>query len=203
MLNNLQNIVYSFKKPKIILIFGKKKNLFSETIFSFLKKYFEVKKIEDKIKITDFLRNKILILESEINNFKKFDSLIKNSELPILVINDVEEIDFDLEEAIKNLSPSTFLLFNFDNEKIRILKEKIQIKNLSFGLEEGADFRASDIKVNGGVNFKINHKGNTVPFWLEKTNGQEKVYSVLAAAAVGEVLKLNLLKASEALKNHQ
>lgn len=203
MLNNIQNIVYSFKKPKIILIFGKDKTFFSETIFFVLNKYLKVKRIKGKIRISDFLKNKILILESEMSDFKNLELLIKNSELPILVVTDADGADLNFEKMFQNFSSPFFLLFNFDNDKIKNLKEKIQIQSLNFGLAEGADFRATDIKMNGGVNFKINYKGNTVPFWLEKSENQGKIYSALAAAGVGEILKLNLLKISEALKNHQ
>jgi len=203
MLNKFQNIIYSFKKPKIIFILSKEKNSFSETVFSVLKKYFEVKNIKNKIKISDLLNNRILILEPKIEELKNFGSLLKNIEAPILIINDIEEADSGSEKIIQDFSSSSFLLFNSDNEKIRNLKEKIQSQNLSFGFEEGADFRATDVKTNGGTNFKINYKGNTVPFWLEKAGGREKIYPALAAAGVGEILKLNLLKVSEALKKNQ
>ena len=76
-------------------------------------------------------------------------------------------------------------------------------KKYTFGFQEEADFRASDIKINGGLNFKINYKGNTVPVWLEVPFNKEHVYAALATAAAGEVLDLNLVEISEALKDYK
>ncbi len=98
-----------------------------------------------------------------------------------------------------NLSSKGYLILNFDKEEIRKLKEKTQAQVLTFGFQEGADFRATDIKVNGDVNFKVDYKGNIVPIWLNKPLGSEQIYAALSAIAVGVVFGLNLVKISQAL----
>ncbi len=101
-----------------------------------------------------------------------------------------------------NLSSSECLIYNFDQEGLRKIKEKApDVKLLSFGFQEGANFQASDLRQNGGTNFKINYQGKIVPIWLIGNLDKEEIYSVLAAAAVGVLLGLNLVEISQALKN--
>ena len=86
-----------------------------------------------------------------------------------------------------------------DDEKIKAVNE-----TLKFGFDEkGNDVFASDIKLNGGINFKVNYKGGFVPFWtasLDDTDYEEQIYPVLAAVCVGTVFGLNLVEISEFLK---
>jgi len=101
-----------------------------------------------------------------------------------------------------SLKGKKYLILNYDEENIRRLKNQASSKVLTFGFRSGADFRASDVKVNDGTNFKINHHGNIVPVWLGKSFGKEYIYAALAAAAVGEVFGLNLVEVSGALKKN-
>lgn len=94
-----------------------------------------------------------------------------------------------------------YLVLDFDEEDMRRLKDDASVKVLTFGLGEEADFTASDIKINGGTNFKINYGGNIVPVWLEERADKEQIRSILAAASVGTVLGLNLVEISQALKD--
>jgi len=95
------------------------------------------------------------------------------------------------------------LILNFDDETVRELKTETIAHPLTFGFQEEADFRASDIKLNSGTNFKINYKGNIVPIWLEKLFGKEQIYSTLSAVSVGVIFNLNLVEISQALKDYQ
>ena len=103
----------------------------------------------------------------------------------------------DLER--EDLSKKKYLILNFDNNNIRKFEERTPAKILTFGFHEGADFQASNIKENGGTNFKISHQGNIIPIWLKETLNQQEIYSVLAAIAVGTIFDLNLVEISQAL----
>jgi UDP-N-acetylmuramyl pentapeptide synthase len=92
-----------------------------------------------------------------------------------------------------------YLILNYDEENIRKIKEKNPDRVLTFGFQEGADFRASDLKINGGINFKINYKENVVPIWLKEEGDKNRVYAVLAAACVGTIFDLNLIEISQAI----
>jgi len=205
-MNFLKKLSFLWKRPKIIIVTGEGRNCAKEAIYQVLKQYFKI-------------GNEILLFESELKNstgVEKFNFLIRNSSLPILVITHVGDIppdkDFfagDREKtmAIRKLAQTMpaqgFLILNFDDETVREIKDGTNLKELTFGFQEGADFRATDIKLNGGTNFKINYKGNIVPIWLEGLFGKEQIYSALVAAALGTIFDLNLVEISQALKNYK
>ncbi len=204
-MNIFEKIKFLLNKPKVIIIVGKGRDLAKEAIFQVLKNHFKIGK-EILIFNTDFRSPK------EIN---QFNFLIKNCSLPVLIISHIGEIPFDkdffageLEETIevrkmaKILPPFSHLILNFDDETVREIKAETNLKELTFGFQEGADFRATDIKLNTGTNFKINYKGNVVPIWLEKLFGKEQIYAALASIAVGTIFGLNLVEISQALKNY-
>lgn len=113
-------------------------------------------------------------------------------EREILFVNKIEKIDFSSKE---------YLIFNFDKEDIRPIKEGLPVKTLTFGFQEGADFQVTDIKINDGTNFKVNYEGKVVPFWLDKILTDEEINSVLTAIAIGTTFDLNLVEISQSLKN--
>jgi len=61
-----------------------------------------------------------------------------------------------------------------------------------------AEIQISDVKVNGGMNFKITYKGSTVPFWMAKNI---EISDALSTIAVGLALDLNLVEISQALQD--
>jgi len=109
----------------------------------------------------------------------------------VLFADDIEKID---------LSSRKYLISNFDKEGFRKIKEGTPVKTLTFGFQEGADFQVTDVKINGGTNFKVNYQGKIVPIWLMGTKSPEEIYPVLAAVAIGTALGLNLIEISQILK---
>lgn len=174
----------------------------------------KVKKLsEKKANFLDVLKNGILIFETKLKNPREFSFFIKNSKLPILVVTQIGEIPPDKDffagekkeaEEIKKLAkilPSfSRLILNFDDETVREMKDETNLFSLTFGFQEKTDFRASDLKLNSGINFKINYQGNIVPIWLDYLFGKEQIYSALAAAVVGIIFDLNLVEISQALR---
>lgn len=226
-MNIFEKIKLLFKKPKIIIVAGEGRSCAKEAIFQVLKPYF---KIEQGVLIfeTDLTPHQTWWAAEKL----KF--LIKHSSLPILVVTHVGDIPFDkpsqvlsnkiwegkdffageIEKTIeirklaKSLPSRGYLILNFDDETVREIKDETNLRELSFGFQEGADFQATDIKLNNGTNFKINYKGSIVPVWLAPTPkfgvgvGKEQIYSALAATAVGTIFGLNLVEISQALKNY-
>lgn len=193
------------------MVTGQGRACTKEAIFQVLKQHL---KIDDGI----------LLLETDLKNssaVKNFKFLIKKSSLPILVVTQVGDIppekDFfagerektlRIRELAKTLPPWGYLILNFDDETVREIKDETNLKELTFGFQERADFRATDPALSSeraglGTNFKINYRGNIVPIWLEKLFGKEQIYSALSAAAVGTIFDLNLIEISQALKNYQ
>ncbi len=202
-MNIFEKIKFIFKKPKVVIVTGEGRACVKEAIFQVLKQYFNVGK-------------EILIFDSDLENTEEFNFLIKNSSLPILVVSHISDIPSDkdffagdrektaeIQKIAKAMPASGFLVLNFDDEMFRELNTLTNLKTLTFGFQEGADFRVSDVKLNHGTNFKINYKGNIVPVWLEKVFGKKQIYSALAATCVGTIFDLNLVEISQALKNYQ
>lgn len=174
-------------------------------------------KLLAKKAISTILKDKDLFLaladDKEINQFEFF---LKNSPLSILVVTHVGDIPPEEEvfagekekviktiELAKKLPARTFLVLNYDDETVREIDDVTNLKTLTFGFSERADFFASDIKLNHGANFKVNYKGNSIPFWLEKTFGKEQIYSALAACAVGTIFDKSLIEISQSLKEYE
>lgn len=210
--NLLTKLIFFLKRPRIIIVVGRGRFCATEAISRVLEKYFKVARIE-KIDLKSILKNEILVLESEIKGAKAFKFFVEESKLAILVATHIGEIhpdqDFfagEKEDAkgilklAKILPERNSLILNFDDETIREIKDLTNLKTLTFGFQEGADFQATDIKLNTGTNFKLNYQGNIVPVWLDYLFGKEHIYSALSAISVGISLDLNLVEISQTLK---
>ena len=201
-ITGFKKIVFLWKKPKIILITGDDKEYIAKTVLGIIERHFDAKIVEGEISIFDFFRNEVLIFKTDIEKGKSFEFLLSKSKLPILVLAGTE-IDFskneDVAKLIKSLSTG-FLVLGPDNKYFREIKKESKVGVFSFGFQEKADFWATDIKVNSDTNFKVNYRGNIVPFWLRGVASNERIYSAVVAALIGELMGLNLVKASEALK---
>lgn len=107
-------------------------------------------------------------------------------------------------------------IYNYDNRDVREAGEKNKISTLSYGLEDGAKIRATDIlfgyqkvvdskgmerQILRGTSFKLNYKGKIIPIRMENCIGEPSVYSALAAFATGEYFNLNLIEIAEVVKN--
>jgi len=199
-MNLINKIKFILKRPKVVIVAGEGRACAAEAIREVLKQ----------------VKNEILVVEAELQKLNDLEFLVKKSSLPILVVTHIGYIPFDKDffagprektkeiiKLAKILPAQGFLILNFDDETAREIKTESRAHSLTFGFQGGADFQASDIKLNTGVNFKINYKGNIVPVWLEKLFGKEQIYSALSAAGVGVIFDLNLVEISQALKNYQ
>ena len=198
----MNKLIFLLKKPKVVIITGNGRQTAKEAIYQVLNQHLKVEK-------------EILVFEVGDKEIKKFEFFLKNSPRAILVITHIGDIPYDKEffagekEEVKEvtllaktLPAQTNLILNFDDETVREINDITNLKTLTFGFGEKADLRASDVRLNMGINFKVNYKGNIVPVWLEKLFGKEQIYSALSAVAVGIIFGLNLVEISQALKNY-
>lgn len=197
---SLNKFKFFFKRPKVVVVVGQSKETTKEAILKVLSRHFKIGK-------------EILILEG-IENSKFF---LKKSRLPILVVTQIGEYHpereffagdiaqtLEISKLAEILPTQGYLILNFDDETVRDLKNKARAHPLTFGFGARADLRVTDIVLaRSGTNFKVNYEGKIVPVWLEKIFGKKHIYAALTAAAVGEVLGLNLVEISEALRNYQ
>lgn len=202
----LKDLLFLLKKPSVILVTGKGRACTKEAISKILKAHLK--------------GAKALLFESDLKesaDVDKFNFFFRHSKQPILLVSHIGEIPpdryfFDGERRetssirkIARISPTHgFLILNFDDETVREIKNESLAHPFTYGFQQGADFRATDVNVNlEGTNFKINYQGNTVPFWLRRIFGKEQIYSVLAAIAIGVIKDLNLVEMSQTLASYQ
>jgi UDP-N-acetylmuramoyl-tripeptide--D-alanyl-D-alanine ligase len=217
-MNPLKKIIFLIKKAPIIIVTGKGRSCASQAIFLVLKPYFKTRKVSDNIFPLPQNKNEILIIETELKkDLEKFQFLLKNSRLPILILTNVGEIPadknffagerkdaFPMRKLAEVLPAHGFLVLNFDDETVREIKNETIAHSLTYGFQERADFQATDINVNfEGTNFKMNYEGNIVPFWLENLFGKEQIYTALIATSVGVIKDVNLIEISQTLRLYQ
>ena len=72
-----------------------------------------------------------------------------------------------------------------------------------------SELKVSDIKTDEqGINFKVNYRGSTVPFWLTQEpeitveKAKLKVRETLTIIAMGLAIDLNLVEISQILKKN-
>ena len=139
----------------------------------------------------------------KIGDFKieGIEFLLKHSSFPVLAIDTPDSED--MTRLLKSMPQNGLFLLNIEDERVREMKSGLAAKSFTFGLRETADLNVGDININGGINFKISHKGNFVPFWLDKSLGKENIGAVLMAASIGIVLGFNLVEISQAFKSYK
>lgn len=203
----MNKLIFFLKRPKIVIVTGSGRKTAREAVERVLSSSFKVGK-------------EVLIYETDLKNSQDFKFFVKHARLAILVVTHVGEYHPDkgvfagelvqVAEAAslaENLPAHSYFVLNFDDETVRDLKNRSRAHSLTFGFGMRADIKATDIVLTQmpalGTNFKINYQGNIVPVWLEKLFGKEQIYAALAAVAVGEIMGLNLVEISEALKSYQ
>jgi len=139
----------------------------------------------------------------EQNNLKELDFFTKNASLSILVLNSFDSIE-KAKRLLNVLPISAHLIFNNDISSIQQLAKPLTCFKLSYGLEQGAQLRATDFYPNGqGTHFKLNFKGNVLPVWLPQAFSKQTIYNGLVILAIAQILNLNLVETSSKLKQWQ
>ena len=212
-MNFLKKCNLYFNKPKVIIIIGNNRSSVAELMYQVLSRKLKPKKIS--IQNIPFVnKDELLIIESDIKELKSINFLVKNSSSPILLVTNLGEIPTDTvffsgdknsaEDILKfiNILPNNSqLVFNFDDETLKEIKNSINLEIFTFGFGEGSDFLASDVRFNHVTNFKLNYQGNSVPFWLDFPAEKTHVYNALAVISVSTIFNLNLIEVSQILKN--
>lgn len=211
----LIKFAFRIKKPAVVVVCGKSQLCSAEAIYHVLRGKFRAKKVF-KPRFSDFLGNNVLIFCPREGKEKGLSFFFKSAEKSIVVLTNVGDISPDFlffageeedirgaAELAKKLSARGYLISNFDDETTREVGDMIEAKHITFGLQKGADFLATDIKIDeASTNFKVNFQGSSVPVWLDRLFGKEQIYASLAAITVGAKLGLNLVEISQSLKNY-
>lgn len=216
-MNFFHKIISFFKDVKIIIVAENEDSSSAEILFNILKERFRARKFSGKLPgFLDLLMGDYFIIKNSFLSPKfatEIASFIKISSTPILaVIGNTKKDDSHFQEKqaenikliAKEIPPQGFFIFNSDDKIFSSVKRAVGAKSFSFGFRETADFRASDVTESAEeINFKLNYKGNIVPFWLNKDFGKEVIYDFLLSICAGSVLGLNVVEISEFLKNYR
>lgn len=119
----------------------------------------------------------------------------------------IKKIAQEKRMIVSHLSTDGFAVVNYDDELAREAAAKTKAEILTFGFNEGADLRASDINLlrdektgwPEGLNFKVSQSGHIVPVFLPGVAAEHLIYSALAGLAVGSVFGVNLVEGAQAL----
>ncbi len=158
----------------------------------------------------------ILVEKIDFKKEKKVEKFVSLSQLPILILTHIGEIPHDkdffagerektkeIRKYAKKLPPFGYLILNYDDETIREIRDETNLREITFGFANLADFKATDIKINSGTNFKLNFENKILPIWLENLFGKEYIFAVLATCALCKVLNLNLIEITQSLKGYK
>jgi len=112
---------------------------------------------------------------------------------------------------LRSVAGNGMAVYNYDNKTVRDIGQKMSTSTISYGLDERAKMKATDIvnkieinsefQKNDGIIFKLNYQGKVLPVRLKNCAGKGVIYSVLAAFSVGIYFQLNLIEMIEALKD--
>jgi len=104
-----------------------------------------------------------------------------------------------LAEAVRE---DGVLVLNYDDPDIHGFKEKVSRRAITYGLNEHADIRGTNMKIvyedekPQGITFKIEDGRHTVPVTVYGTIGNHVVYTTLAGIAAGVAHGFNLVEMS-------
>jgi UDP-N-acetylmuramoyl-tripeptide--D-alanyl-D-alanine ligase len=110
---------------------------------------------------------------------------------------------------IEQLPSGGYAVLNADDETVFALKDHTRARVMSYGFSKNAHVQISayEIKIIEGapygISFKLGYGGSFVPVVLPGVFGRAQAETSAAAAAVGLILGLNLVKISEGLKRYR
>ena len=112
-------------------------------------------------------------------------------------------------ELIKTLKQDGLLLLNADDPEVLAMKVKTKNRFVTFGFGE-SEVRASGESVSysengapGGIIFRVDVEGSSLPVAVEGVFGKNHAYAALAALALAHGLKLNMVEAAERVKRYE
>ncbi|MEX0651894.1 MAG: UDP-N-acetylmuramoyl-tripeptide--D-alanyl-D-alanine ligase [Candidatus Paceibacterota bacterium] len=117
-----------------------------------------------------------------------------------------EEVVKEKEYLIKALKPDGVLVLNYDDKKVQEFKTGYQHKMITFGFENGAQFKASHDTYSirkKETSFRIDAAGSSVPVIIKDTIGRQHIYPALASFAVGLSQGLDIATMSGSYRSHQ
>lgn len=140
---------------------------------------------------TKFKIREYLVLETAISHPEDMSyllSIVKSQAAVLTTIatvyrenfEDLDEVALEYQKLVKALPKDGLLLLNYDDERIRNLGRFSPCRAITYGLNDGADYQAKNIrKITDGQQFEINGS-------LVKVNrfGKHHIYAKITSNAI-------------------
>lgn len=106
---------------------------------------------------------------------------------------DLEHIKHTFRRFAELIPQDGALIACLDDANVRSILPGLACPVISYGLESGADWSASDLKLRaGGSEFTVVHRGRALGIVALRVPGKHNVQNALAAIAVGDLLGLTM-----------
>jgi len=194
-------IFFYIKRPRVIFLFEENKLVF-DFLNKILKNEFKIAEISfNSINPFIIFKKDILIFKINYISFKKIKFFIKKSSNPIIVFNNISDKEFNVFDFLKFLPSSSKIITDIDSIK-KIRKEKLSddLTIISVGFDDRADFKATDLNIGDGNNFKIIYSGDVIPFWTKNQLNEKEMEKIIIAIAIGMFSGKNLIKISQIIQ---
>lgn len=164
----------------------------------------------------------ILILEYAADRPGDLKYLLEIARPQIAVVTAVGEIPVHVEfysgpealarekaRIVEQLPTVGFAVLNADDALVSDMKNRTRAQIMTFGFDNSAQIKITGFEntSNGepiGVIFKLEYNGSFVPIKINRAFGKSQAYAAAAAASVGLIFGMNLVKIAEALiENYQ
>lgn len=105
---------------------------------------------------------------------------------------------------LHNLPFYGFAVLCFDDPEVRAISAQLGRRFLSYGINEGADFRASNLRYEGRSSyFVVEHQGCPMGEFMLAMPGEHNVLNALAAITIASKLGISMAAAHHALSEFQ
>jgi UDP-N-acetylmuramoyl-tripeptide--D-alanyl-D-alanine ligase len=172
---------------------------------------------------TDKNYPEVLVLELGVDRPNDMDYLLSIVKPAINVLTAVGTVHVKYFSSKTELRKEKFKLIratpkegrsivNYDNKNTRLAISESKARVISYGLEKKSDLQAIEIRYSfensrvaqtlSGLNFKLVFSGRAVPVFIPNILSEAMIYSVLAGAAVGISMNMNLLEIAQALRDY-
>ena len=176
-----------------------------------------------KIIVRDPLYPKTLVLEVGADKPGSISTVAPWIRPDVVVITRLPDIPVHIEffptldalideklSLARNLKKEGTLILNADDERIMAAKTKLPFRSFTYGEDEHADIRASNIQIlepgdnsDGGLAFKIDFDGKSFPVNLPNVYSEGYVTVALASLGVAYALGMNMVTAISEIKNYE
>jgi UDP-N-acetylmuramoyl-tripeptide--D-alanyl-D-alanine ligase len=125
-----------------------------------------------------------------------------------------DDVAREKSRLIEYLPSAGYAILNFDDASVMNVKDRTRAHVLTFGFGIGAGVRMTRFENKWekdahseagrpvGISFKLEYGGSFIPVRLDNCFGKSQAYAAGAAAAVGLIFGINLVRISEALQKY-